>query len=108
MAAIFFCHECGLKLGDHFSAMVLIATYFVDYAAPVVVHTTGVDAKQAIAFLASVSQLEHAGCVITTEVGLHSTSIKPLGLDTVPEDAEIRQSGCPVWCMDKRHVHERV
>jgi hypothetical protein len=108
MAAIFFCHECGLKLGDHFRAMVLIATYFVDYNTPVVIETNGSDAKQAVAFLCSVSQLERMGCVITTESGMNSTSIKPLGLDTVPNDAEIRQSGCPVWCMDKRHVHERV
>lgn len=103
MAAIFFCQECGTRIGNHFKTMVLIAAYFIDYGIPVKINMTGPDSRKVLDFLDSVAHLEALGCVISTETGRNLTCIKPLGIH-IDKDEKER----PVWCMDKRHMHERV
>lgn len=108
MASIYFCAHCLDKIRPLHEQFILICDFFFEYNQPVELGIDGVDAEQARKFLRAVYHLEQDGCVVTTETGIGLIAIKPLGFDVAPPNSYIRSAGKPVWCMDERHVHERV
>lgn len=108
MTPVFYCWHCAEILGELMPIFVQICDCYFLLGNPIEIELDRVDAKQARSFMRSISSLERAGCIISTETGLRLVSIKPIGFDQVPKDASIRTKGYPVWCLDKEHVHERV
>lgn len=108
MACIFYCSICASRLGYLTPVFMQVCDYYFSFEVPVEIALEGIDAKQVRSLMRSIYNLESLGCVISTETGLELMSIKPIGFDVKPGDAWTQEKSCPIWCIDKSHVHERV
>lgn len=108
MSAIYFCAHCLKKISHVQEQFLLICDFYCDIGEPIQLGLDGIDAKEVRLFMHAVHELERQGCVISTETGQFLVSVKPIGFDLVPENALIRESRKPVWCIDRAHEHAPI